>query len=221
MSEILSTDQPQTIAKSAFSFLSGTMVSRVTGLVRDMSMACFFGTSPSIAAFFVALRFAILIRRILGEGALLNGFGVIKKTNRVLLYETCIKCLGTDVTPNDTVSDEVACAETVNAVYKKAFGKDIGGGASTTLLYKALLNDSTFEKITAYLPGDIIISPTGYGNGSLAHGHTGYMGENGKIMSNNSNNGLFIQNYTIGGWNSRYKVLGGYPEYFFRKKDTT
>ena len=74
MSETLSTDQPQTIAKSALSFLSGTMVSRVTGLIRDMSMACFFGTTPSIAAFFVALRFAILIRRILGEGALLNGF---------------------------------------------------------------------------------------------------------------------------------------------------
>jgi putative peptidoglycan lipid II flippase len=73
MSE-LTKDQPQTIAKSAFSFLSGTMVSRVSGLIRDMSMACFFGTSASIAAFFVALRFAILLRRILGEGALLNGF---------------------------------------------------------------------------------------------------------------------------------------------------
>ncbi len=69
-----SNDQPHSIAKSAFSFLSGTMVSRVSGLVRDMSMACFFGASASIAAFFVALRFAILLRRVLGEGALLNGF---------------------------------------------------------------------------------------------------------------------------------------------------
>lgn len=78
MSETVSSsnavDQPHVIAKSAFSFLSGTMVSRVSGLVRDMSMACFFGTSASIAAFFVALRFAILLRRVLGEGALLNGF---------------------------------------------------------------------------------------------------------------------------------------------------
>jgi putative peptidoglycan lipid II flippase len=63
-------ENPQLIAKSAFSFLSGTAVSRVSGLVRDMSMACFFGTSASIAA----LRFAILLRRVLGEGALLNGF---------------------------------------------------------------------------------------------------------------------------------------------------
>ncbi len=37
-------------------------------------MAFFFGTSASIAAFLVALRFAILLRRIFGEGALLNGF---------------------------------------------------------------------------------------------------------------------------------------------------
>jgi putative peptidoglycan lipid II flippase len=67
-------DQPTSIAKSAASFLSGTMLSRVTGLVRDMSMAFCFGTSASIAAFIVALRFAILLRRLLGEGALLNGF---------------------------------------------------------------------------------------------------------------------------------------------------
>ena len=78
MNEVPSTpqqlDQPKQIAKSALSFLSGTMVSRITGLIRDMSMACFFGASASIAAFFVALRLAILLRRILGEGALLNGF---------------------------------------------------------------------------------------------------------------------------------------------------
>ena len=78
MTEILSAqspkEPPQSIAKSAFSFLSGTMVSRVSGLIRDMSMACFFGASASIAAFFVALRLAILLRRVLGEGALLNGF---------------------------------------------------------------------------------------------------------------------------------------------------
>lgn len=68
------TDQPQTIVKSAFSFLSGTVLSRVSGLARDLSMAFFFGTSASIAAFLMALRFATIFRRIFGEGALLNGF---------------------------------------------------------------------------------------------------------------------------------------------------
>ncbi|HEX2583031.1 MAG TPA: lipid II flippase MurJ, partial [Chlamydiales bacterium] len=67
-------DHPRTLAKSAFSFLSGTLLSRVSGVMRDMSMAFFFGTSASIAAFLVALRFATLLRRLFGEGALLNGF---------------------------------------------------------------------------------------------------------------------------------------------------
>ena len=67
-------DESKTIARSAASFLSGTLLSRVSGLARDMSMAMFFGTSGSIAAFLVALRFAILLRRLFGEGALLNGF---------------------------------------------------------------------------------------------------------------------------------------------------
>ncbi len=67
-------DQPQAIAKGAFHFLSGTALSRISGLIRDMSTAFFFGTHPAIAAFLVAFRLANLMRRIFGEGALLNGF---------------------------------------------------------------------------------------------------------------------------------------------------
>jgi putative peptidoglycan lipid II flippase len=67
-------DHPQTITKSAFSFVSGTFLSRIGGLARDMSMAFCFGTDPAIAAFLVAFRLANLLRRIFGEGALLNGF---------------------------------------------------------------------------------------------------------------------------------------------------
>ncbi|HEY4831850.1 MAG TPA: murein biosynthesis integral membrane protein MurJ [Waddliaceae bacterium] len=67
-------DHPYTIIKSAASFFSGTLLSRVGGLVRDISMAYCFGTSPSVAAFLVAYRFSNLLRRIFGEGVLLNGF---------------------------------------------------------------------------------------------------------------------------------------------------
>lgn len=67
-------DHPRAITKSAFSFVSGTFLSRIGGLVRDMSMAFCFGTDPAIAAFLVAFRFANLLRRVFGEGALLNGF---------------------------------------------------------------------------------------------------------------------------------------------------
>jgi putative peptidoglycan lipid II flippase len=67
-------DKPQSILKSAFGFLSGTSFSRVTGLIRDMSTAFCFGADPAIAAFIVAYRFASLLRRIFGEGALLTSF---------------------------------------------------------------------------------------------------------------------------------------------------
>ncbi|MBU6383654.1 MAG: murein biosynthesis integral membrane protein MurJ [Verrucomicrobia bacterium] len=67
-------DHPRSITKSALSFLSGTALSRVSGLARDMSIAYVFGTSSAIAAFLVALRLANLLRRIFGEGALLNSF---------------------------------------------------------------------------------------------------------------------------------------------------
>lgn len=43
-------------------------------MFRDMSMAYAFGTQPSIAAFMVAFRFAHLLRRLFGEGALQTAF---------------------------------------------------------------------------------------------------------------------------------------------------
>ena len=66
--------EQKTMRKSILGFLSGTLLSRISGFLRDMSMAFFFGAESSIAAFLVALRFAILLRRLFGEGALLNGF---------------------------------------------------------------------------------------------------------------------------------------------------
>ncbi len=55
-------------------FLSGTMLSRLFGLVRDIAMAAAFGSDPLLAAFFVAFRFANLPRRLIGEGAMHSAF---------------------------------------------------------------------------------------------------------------------------------------------------
>lgn len=49
-------------------FFSGTLLSRISGLGRDLSMAFAFGDHPSIAAFMIAFRFSNLFRRLLGEG---------------------------------------------------------------------------------------------------------------------------------------------------------
>lgn len=67
-------DTERSVARSASHFLTGTFISRFSGMIRDLSMAFCFGTSSAVAGFLVAFRLANLIRRLFGEGALLNGF---------------------------------------------------------------------------------------------------------------------------------------------------
>jgi putative peptidoglycan lipid II flippase len=66
-------DTPKTVSRSTFAFLSGTFLSRLSGLGRDASMAIAFGSNPAIAAFMMAFRFSNLIRRLFGEGPLSSG----------------------------------------------------------------------------------------------------------------------------------------------------
>ncbi len=67
-------DRFSQILHAAFRFLSGTSLSRVSGLARDVTMAACFGATASVAAFLVAFRLAHLLRRVLGEGALQTAF---------------------------------------------------------------------------------------------------------------------------------------------------
>ncbi len=62
------------VSKSAFRFSLGTFFSRISGMTREMTMAYVLGTSAAAAAFLVAFRFAYMLRRLFGEGALVNGF---------------------------------------------------------------------------------------------------------------------------------------------------
>lgn len=68
------TDSSHTILQSARRFFSGTLLSRITGMLRDMAMAYAFGTQPAIASFMVAYRLAHLCRRLFGEGSLQAAF---------------------------------------------------------------------------------------------------------------------------------------------------
>ena len=67
-------DSIRSIKRSAMRFLSGTALSRVTGLVRDMVLAFAFGTHEAVAALFVAFRLSHVCRRLFGEGALQSAF---------------------------------------------------------------------------------------------------------------------------------------------------
>lgn len=55
-------------------FFSGTLLSRISGMVRDLVMAFAFGDHPSVAAFMVAFRLSNLFRRLLGEGPFQSAF---------------------------------------------------------------------------------------------------------------------------------------------------
>ncbi len=61
-------DTHKALSKFSLHFLFGTVLSRLFGAVRDLTMAFCFGASASIAAFMVAYRFANLFRRLFGEG---------------------------------------------------------------------------------------------------------------------------------------------------------
>ena len=58
------------LARNVATVGSATLISRVLGFVRDMTIADLFGTGIRADAFFVAFQFANLIRRMLAEGAL-------------------------------------------------------------------------------------------------------------------------------------------------------
>ncbi|MGA7439816.1 MAG: murein biosynthesis integral membrane protein MurJ [Luteibacter sp.] len=62
------------LLRSMLSFSSMTMVSRVLGLVRDMSIAHSFGANAATDAFFVAFRIPNFMRRLFAEGSFSTAF---------------------------------------------------------------------------------------------------------------------------------------------------
>lgn len=70
----MDTSEKKSLVKSALHFASGTMASRAFGIIREIAMATFFGTHPLLASWLVAFRASHLLRRIVGEGGLSNGF---------------------------------------------------------------------------------------------------------------------------------------------------
>lgn len=72
--EVTATDSTQSIYRSLTRFFSGTLLSRATGLFRDMAMAAAFGSHPAVAAFMTSFRLSHLLRRLFGDGALHTAF---------------------------------------------------------------------------------------------------------------------------------------------------
>ena len=60
--------------RHAMVMMAGTLLSRITGLVREVVVAGLFGASRSMDAFNVAYTLANLARQLLAEGALSAAF---------------------------------------------------------------------------------------------------------------------------------------------------
>jgi putative peptidoglycan lipid II flippase len=73
-SAVSNADSISSITRSALRFFSGTMLSRISGMLRDMVLAFCFGTHEALAALFVAFRLSHIARRLFGEGALQSAF---------------------------------------------------------------------------------------------------------------------------------------------------
>ncbi len=65
---------PVNLFRAAFSVSALTLLSRVTGLVRDQIGAALFGTSAMMDAFQIAFRIPNLLRRLFAEGAFAQAF---------------------------------------------------------------------------------------------------------------------------------------------------
>lgn len=134
------------------------------------------------------------------------------------LHQTALHYIGTDASPNDIAPDELGCAESVSEIVHEAFNDFPAQILSTAKLYKLLGAHPAFKKVKEPLPGDIIISPTGYATKkTISNGHTGIVTDNACILSNDSRTGTFQNNYTIAKWSSYYGTKGGYPIYYFRR----
>ena len=135
------------------------------------------------------------------------------KSNREKLLDLAIAHYNTDPTPKDEQPDEYACVHSLTTILKKLV-PDIEIMIYTPTFLKALQKDKRFKPTTEFKEGNIIISPTLSGNGTIV-GHTGIIGKEGKIYSNASSTGLWYDKYDNVSWISRYSRQGELELYLF------
>jgi hypothetical protein len=136
-------------------------------------------------------------------------------TNQEKLYIISKGNLGLHCTLNDAIPHEKGCAEALSYNLKQA-GVLIpdGGIAGTASMLTFLKTSPQFQEVNVPQAGDIIMSATGTGNGTI-EGHTGIVMNNG-ICSNDSASGLWLERWTLQRWQAYYQQAGGIPTRFFR-----
>ncbi|TYB92398.1 MAG: murein biosynthesis integral membrane protein MurJ [Kosmotoga sp.] len=84
-----------TILKGTIAFAVATIISRSTGLIRDMFFANYFGTSVAYDAYLVAILIPFFLRKIFGEGALSLVFVPMFKERYQISKNTAFKFAST------------------------------------------------------------------------------------------------------------------------------
>lgn len=129
----------------------------------------------------------------------------------VLVYSKL--ALGTDF--SQLTPDDVGCAESVTKLLRGVDKRLVPIITGTASLNAELWKSPRFKEVGVPRPGDIIISPTGRGNGRVPNGHVGIVGEDGVIYSNNSHTGKWDKHLTLRGWYAHFGDRGGYPIYYY------
>ncbi len=136
------------------------------------------------------------------------------ETNSEKLLKIAQSSLDTDVTPNDDVPDDVACAEVLSTIIKKLY-PDFKVFDSTKDLDMKLFTDKRFYRTGTPSRGSIIISPK---KGDVL-GHCGIFISDDRIASNNSFGGvkgLFTGNYTWDQWIKEFRDKRGLRIYIYQ-----
>lgn len=138
-------------------------------------------------------------------------------SNRELVHAYAVASSGKDMAPTQ---DELGCAEAVNNIVNRVLGQSVGGDVSTYRMYHELeKNNKKFERVEIWqaLPGDIWISPSGYGDKKrVSNGHVGIVGKDRRIWSNNSSSTLWDKHWSWLAWFQYYHLKGRYPVYVYR-----
>lgn len=123
--------------------------------------------------------------------------------------------LGNDFTDDDVCPDDVSCAYAVSSLvqdYLNARGVRFPLVFGTDLLDETLNNSPYFRKIVGIIPegvplpaNTVIVSP----RTAAVHGHTGITDNDGQIMNNNSESGLWVKNYDRTSWRDKFVIERG------------
>lgn len=137
----------------------------------------------------------------------------IEKTHSEKLYDFALTFYDTDPTPKDEQPDEYACVQSLTTILSKHL-QDFPIMTYTPKFLEYIKTDKRFKATTEFKKGNIIISPTESGNGTVV-GHTGIIGEGGKILSNSSATGKWFDKFDQVSWITRYSKSGQLNLYLF------